>query len=63
MYLYWRIQQDLSCIGENIQFHDPAIINALHKWVRKNFNRLSMVENLNSNDYSIVTGSFSYNLN
>ena len=24
MYVYWRIQQDLNCLGEMIVFHDPS---------------------------------------
>jgi hypothetical protein len=44
MYQYWRIQQDLNCLGEVIRFHDPAFINALQKWVRKNFSRIAMAE-------------------
>jgi len=44
MYLYWRIQQDLNCLGEVIRFHDPAFINALHKWVRKNFSNIALAE-------------------
>ncbi|MBA2882113.1 hypothetical protein HNR65_002454 [Desulfosalsimonas propionicica] len=44
MYLYWRIQQDLNCLGEVIRFHDPAFANAFHKWVRKNFNSIALAE-------------------
>jgi len=44
MYQYWRIQQDLNCLGEVIRFHDPAFINAFRKWVRKNFSRIAMAE-------------------
>lgn len=36
MYFYWRVQQDLNCLGEMIVFHDPCFINALEQWVRKN---------------------------
>ncbi|MDY6824584.1 MAG: hypothetical protein SWH68_12425 [Thermodesulfobacteriota bacterium] len=46
MYLYWRIQQDLNCMKEVIQFHDPALIRAMHVWVEKNFARLAMAEGL-----------------
>ena len=46
MYLYWRIQQDLSSLGEFIQFHDPALRNAMQKWVRKNYSRMVTAESL-----------------
>ncbi len=44
MYLYWRIQQDLHCLGETLYFHDPAFIRPLHKWVKKNYHSLVMIE-------------------
>jgi hypothetical protein len=50
MYLYWRIQQDLNCLGEYIQFHDPALFNAMRKWVRKNYSRMIVAESLSSSD-------------
>lgn len=31
---------------EVIQFHDPALIRAMHVWVEKNFARLAMAEGL-----------------
>jgi hypothetical protein len=46
MHLYWRIQQDLNCLGECIQFHDPGMIRSLRKWMRKNVAGLLMAENL-----------------
>ena len=48
MYLYWRIQQDLNCLGEFLQFHDPALRNAMHKWAKKNFKRMALAESLSS---------------
>ena len=48
MYLYWRIQQDLNCMGEFLQFHDPALLNAMRKWVRKNYSRMVLAESLTS---------------
>jgi hypothetical protein len=36
MYLYWRIQQDLSCLGEEIVFHDPSFSRNFKNWVRRN---------------------------
>lgn len=38
MHFYWRIQQDLNCLGEMIRFNDPAIIRSFTKWAgRKSF--------------------------
>ncbi len=56
MYLYWRIQQDLNCLGEVIHFHDPAFINALQKWVRKNFYSLARVEGFYPDKFKIING-------
>ncbi|MFO7802377.1 MAG: hypothetical protein R6V55_08800 [Desulfovermiculus sp.] len=64
MYLYWRIQQDLNCLGEFIQFHDPALRNAMHKWAKRNFNRMVLAESLTSSpDISneAKNGSWSHN--
>jgi hypothetical protein len=44
MYVYWRIQQDLNCMGEVIFFKDPAFINAFGRWVRKNHKRLCQAQ-------------------
>lgn len=44
MHLYWRVQQDLNCLGEVIHFHDPALIRSLKKWVLKNYTGISMAE-------------------
>jgi len=41
MFLYWRIQQDLSCLGEYLQFHDPAMIRCMQIWIRKNYTGLA----------------------
>ena len=48
MYIYWRIQQDLTCLGEIIQFKDPSFINAIRKWVKKNFSGIMLVEEVSS---------------
>ena len=50
MYLYWRVQQDLSCLGEIIRFHDPALIRSMQIWVRKNIGGLAMAEGLFDGD-------------
>ncbi|MFW5854668.1 MAG: hypothetical protein ACOCW9_05015 [Thermodesulfobacteriota bacterium] len=44
MHLYWRIRQDLDCLGEFIRFHDPAMIRSLRKWARKNITGLVLAE-------------------
>jgi hypothetical protein len=36
MYLYWRVQQDLDCLGEVITFHDPRFIRSFQQWIRRN---------------------------
>jgi len=36
MYLYWRVQQDLSCLGEVITFHDPRFIRCFRQWIARN---------------------------
>lgn len=48
MYLYWRIQQDLSCLGEVIAFHDPRFIRSFQEWVRRNTTGLRLAEDLYS---------------
>jgi hypothetical protein len=42
MHIYWRIQQDLACLGETLLFHDPSLIRALREWVKKNHTGLVM---------------------
>ncbi len=42
MYLYWRVQNDLDCMGEVIHFHDPGLIRCLQIWVRKNISGLAI---------------------
>ena len=51
MYLYWRVQQDLNCLGEIIRFHDPALIRSMQQWVRKNIGGLTMAEGLFDGQY------------
>jgi hypothetical protein len=36
MYLYWRIQQDLNCLGEFLIFRDPSFNRCFRLWMRKN---------------------------
>ena len=44
MHLYWRVQQDLNCLGETINFHDPSFIRSFHIWVQKNIAGLQLAE-------------------
>ena len=57
MHLYWRIQNDLDCLGEVIYFHDPGLIRCLHRWVRKNMAGLVMAHSF----YRIEKPSISLN--
>jgi hypothetical protein len=50
MYLYWRINNDLNCLGESIRFHDPVFIRCYHQWIKENANTLALAEDLISND-------------
>ena len=42
MFVYWRVQQDLLCLGEVIQFHDPSFIREIQKWIRRNIAGISL---------------------
>ena len=46
MHLYWRIQQDLNCLGNMILFHDPALIRSMKIWIRKNYTGLAIAEGM-----------------
>ena len=46
MQLYWRIQQDLNCLGEFIRFHDPTLTRAMRCWLLKNATGRALAENL-----------------
>jgi hypothetical protein len=50
MYLYWRINNDLNCLGESIKFHDPVFIRCYHQWIKDNATALILAEDLISND-------------
>jgi hypothetical protein len=57
MYLYWRINNDLNCLGECIQFHDPAFIRCYRQWIRENAAALCLAEDMPGKE------AFSVNLN
>jgi hypothetical protein len=42
MYLYWRVQQDLSCLGEAIVFHDPRFSREFRQWALRNIEGLRL---------------------
>ncbi|MBU1056006.1 MAG: hypothetical protein KKC46_19595 [Proteobacteria bacterium] len=46
MYLYWRIQQDLDCMGEVLQFHDPSFIRCFRQWVSRNSAGIALAEDM-----------------
>ncbi len=54
MYLYWRINNDLNCLGESILFHDPVFIRRYHQWIRQNAYALALAEGLIDMDSSNV---------
>lgn len=35
MYIYWRVQQELNEIGNDLIFHNPNMTRELKKWVKK----------------------------
>lgn len=54
MQIYWRVQQDLNCLGEIIVFHDPSLLRSLRQWIRRNYAGLTLAENLSYSDLSAV---------
>ena len=55
MHLYWRVQNDLDCLGEVIHFHDPILVRCLKLWVRKNMTGLAMAAGLYSGEMLSVS--------
>lgn len=50
MYLYWRVQQDLSEIGNQLILHHPNLIRAYKNWYKKNKGGLKLVEDISWKD-------------
>lgn len=50
MQIYWRIQQDLNCLGEMIVFHDPGFLRRFRQWARKNARGLAIAEGFTLED-------------
>ncbi len=46
MHLYWRVQQDLNCLGEFLVFEDPRFIRTLKAWVDRNAAGIALAEDL-----------------
>lgn len=46
MFLYWRINNDLNCLGESITFHNPVFIRCYHQWIKENAYALALAEDL-----------------
>jgi hypothetical protein len=46
MYFYWRVQQDLNCLGEILTFIDPALKRCYARWIRKNASGIALAEGL-----------------
>lgn len=44
MYLYWRIQKDLDCLGEDLILHHPGFTRSFRQWVHKNAEALALAE-------------------
>jgi len=50
MHIYWRVQQDLNCLGEVIQFHDPSFIRSQRQWIQRNAAGIAMAESIYTNN-------------
>ena len=57
MHIYWRVQQDLNCLGEVIQFHDPSYIRSQKQWMKKNAAGIVMSEMICANNHYVAEGS------
>lgn len=44
MFFYWRIQQELNCLGEYLIFRDPCFIRCFREWMQKNAGGLALAE-------------------
>lgn len=46
MYIYWRIEQDLNCLGETIAFICPGLRRSYFLWMRKHAACIALAEGL-----------------
>ena len=44
MFFYWRIQQDLNCMGEFLIFLDPSLSRCWRVWMRRNAAAIALAE-------------------
>jgi len=44
MFFYWRIQQDLNCMGEFLIFRDPSLSRCWRVWMRRNAAAIALAE-------------------
>ena len=42
MHLYWRVIEELKCLGEVVYFHDPSLLREYRRWLHKNSDAISM---------------------
>jgi len=54
MYIYWRINTDLNCLGESITFRDPVLIRCYRQWIRENVLALALAEDVAGPDFKDV---------
>jgi len=54
MYVYWRINTDLNCLGESITFRDPVFIRCYRQWIRENVLALALAEDVVGPDFNAV---------
>ncbi|MFZ1986996.1 MAG: hypothetical protein WAU91_21470 [Desulfatitalea sp.] len=50
MHLYWRIQQDLNCLGDVLVFRDPCFTRTLREWVYRNAAGIALAEDWTRTD-------------
>ena len=44
MFFYWRIQQDLNCMGEYLIFRDPSLSRCWRAWMQRNAGGIVLAE-------------------
>ena len=44
MHSYWRIIEELKCLGEVMVFHDPSLKRCYEEWICKKAKVLLMLE-------------------
>lgn len=55
MFLYWRVQQDLTYLDEVITFHNPSFIRSYKKWMKRNASGILLAEGIDP-DYLKISG-------